>query len=253
MGTHSIALAFVASLMLKSVLAGQADPRGVVLDSVVIAGPQERAGVANAHTGPAAKAAVLVAAQADSELALLHGTRRVEPDQVRLIPFHEQPLPGFQLWRAEISVGQSHWHPYLVAANESGVLRLGGFTAPELLHAVPALPRVNMSDEVRTLQLARCLAQLADPYGAAELVYPNAASRPGTDTSIVDRWSRRRPATLPNDSISHTSATGFEVRVTVLTRAAHNVWAGWTAIAYTFEFDTSLRLLAWARQVGPSF
>jgi len=225
------------------------DPPRSVLDSLVVSGP---AVPRVPHEGISAIAAAEVLVQFLAESALLGSPGQVSPEHIRLTRLASPPVSGLQFWRADVSAVRTHWHPYLVVANDSTVIRFGGFTAPELLE-ISSYIVPDVVDERLARDFSMLYAQLADPNGAVELVFPDTDPQKPADYPIVKQWIDQRPSNWPLDHIARRSDGGFSIRLTVLSRAAHNPWAGWTALIYSFEFDPALRLQGWARQDGPGF
>lgn len=140
-----------------------------------------------------------------------------------------------------------HWHAYLVAIGPSGVRELGGFPAPEIVHAAKDLALSATSPRTAT-RSARQLAKLLDPNGASELVFPGDSA----DARLLTAWRKTSPAPWPPDSVVRTETGAIRVRVTVLSRAAQLPLV-WQPLVYSFEFARSGELVAWASRTGNQF
>src|SRR5689334_1238739 len=137
---------------------------------------------------------------------------------------------GARVFRAS-SWALPHWHPYIVATGPSGVRRLGGFTAPEILHAAKELA-VRATSERGATQSARTLAKFLDPNGATGLAFPSDSQ----DTNLLRAWRKALPDPWPRDSVARVDGGAIRVRVTVLSRATRQFPEAWQPLVYSFEF-----------------
>src|SRR5215207_7950791 len=162
---RSVAAALWSTLFAHGVMVAQDPP--ILLDSLVVTGSSTPS---VEHEGVPPAIAMAVANQLSSELNLYGTAEQVVSSQIRLVRLQSVPLRNLRLWRADLSRIQTHRPPYLVSASDHGIYRLGGFPAPELLslseYITPDSPSIG--DPV---DLARMYATLADPNGAAELVF----------------------------------------------------------------------------------
>jgi len=162
-------------------------------------------------------------------------------DDLQLAP--ELPVQFYRVTPWAIS----HWHPYVVALTEACVLRLGGFTAPDL-YALGRFLRMDPRHEDSVWQVAQFLAVAADPNGAFRIVVPRSA-HPG-DSTLVVAWERHRERGWPEDAVVRPDTGGAQVALTVLSQSERTPGQPWYPIAYAFQFGSNGALLAWASRKG---
>jgi hypothetical protein len=166
-----------------------------------------------------------------------------DPRQVTLTNIEVEGV-RLRLWRVNISV--SHVSPYLVAWDGRSLLRLGGFTAPDLIEASSAIPMASV-DSTYIERLSTILVLLADPNGGQELIYPFAEDLPERQARLTSEWRSLYSGILP-DRVVERASRGWNSRVTVLSRNPHSGYVPWYPITYSFEFDATGRLTGWQRE-----
>lgn len=193
----------------------------------------------------------LIAAQVRSEHALFSLPNRDDFDahQVAVTNVSLGTPAGVVVYRG-VAWTLEHWHPYLVALVDGHMLPLGGFPGPELTQAASSLNGVALN-KLAVRGLARVLAALADPNGARNLVFAGDPDTSASGRAAMRRWSSATPKSWPADTmIVERAGQETVVQLTVLSEAYHILGRPWQPIAYSFAFDTSGRLVAWAKREG---
>lgn len=192
----------------------------------------------------------VVAGQARTEIALQTSSQPTlaAADAIRLVRV-VGVADGLDLWRATLP--SDHSHPYLLATLNGAVVRLGGFTAPEL-RAVASRFASGGLDTQRVRARSEQLALLADPNGAVQWVYVTKADQPGYGSTVVSAWRKRAPKDWPRDTVLATQA-GWFAQLTLLSRDTRSFTLHWVPLALSFEFDRDGQLLAWAQRRGEVF
>jgi hypothetical protein len=154
---------------------------------------------------------------------------------------HEMSSARMSLWRVRWD-GPSGTAAYVVGIADNGeILRLGGFSAPQIFDVVGALHERTTADSV-FLKTARTAAVLADPDAAEDYEFPfETLQDPG---SASRKWLQDRLGSGP-DTVVNAINGGKRVRVTVITRARRSYSAPWKGRQYFFEFDNRGELLGW--------
>jgi hypothetical protein len=195
----------------------------------------------------------LLAIQVSADVGLRTGSLEVQafPEAVHLETLAALS-DSIQLLRA-VSSAAGHAPPLLIASARGNTLwRLGGFIAPELIALSRALPASVQSVDV-AWKRARLFAQLADPNGASELVWPVDSVRqpnPRTAEGPISRWKKSMPRDWPADGHTCTESV-CAVQLTVLSKIE---WGGygarWEPVAYRFVFARDGEVIAWSRHSG---
>ncbi len=191
-----------------------------------------------------------VASQALTEVALRVNTRppRVNPGAIQLERV-AGIAGGLDLWRATLP--SDHSHPYLLARLNGKVIRLGGFTAPDLWTVASQLAPGGLDAE-RARAFSEQLALLADPNGAIQWIYVEKADQPAYVSKVASAWKKRAPGDWPRDTVMANEA-GWTVQLTMLSRDTRSYTLHWVPLALSFDFDRDGRLLTWAQRAGELF
>ena len=150
------------------------------------------------------------------------------------------------VWRATLPV--SHAPPYLLLETDGRLLRLGGFSSPELasVRLGSATPRSDLS--LLRVQ-ASMLARLVDPNGALQVCEP--ASPRVSDCPLAE-WRARMPRDWPGDT-TFVNDDMLTVRMTVLSKNLHSYSLEWTPVAYAFVFSADGHVAAWSARRFEAF
>ena len=191
-----------------------------------------------------------VASQAFTELALRTHSQstRVAPNDIRL----ERVVgivDGLEVWRATLP--SDHSHPFLVASLNGGLVRLGGFTAPELSTVASYLVRDRL-DVRKVRALAEQLALLGDRNGAVQSIFAAKADQPSYVSLVALAWKKQTPSDWPPDTVVATK-DGWVAQLTLLSRNTRSYALDWEPLVFSFEFDQRGRVLGWAERTGQSF
>ncbi len=168
------------------------------------------------------------------------------------VTLEKGPVVSSRLRIARAFIPSDHSHPYLVGLVGDTVIRLGGFTDPQLFYAAKVLRPDSLGPGTLRV-LAERLAVLADMYGSFQYVFPG-HEQPVSDASrIIAAWTRKAPPSWPIDTVISRVPAGWGVRLTIISRNARSMTPYWSAIAYAFEFDGEGVLLSWSRRIGDGF
>lgn len=212
-----------------------------------------------AHTSVCAQVAIdnarharlLVSLQAASEIVVSSKSSNYTVDQ-DLITLADGPqvVPGFKVWRATLP--SDHSHPYLLAARDSVILRLGGFAAPDVERVAAELrPRLLNGHTIALLSAK--LAMLSDRNGAIQYVVPGVGAKTSGKTGLLANWASREPPSWPQDTVGHRSDGGWRCTITLLSRDVRSITQLWVAVAYSFQFGPEGQLQAWSLRAGAPF
>ncbi|MDZ4257062.1 MAG: hypothetical protein U0974_15195 [Gemmatimonadales bacterium] len=150
---------------------------------------------------------------------------------------------GITTWRAVTSTSV-----YLFVQDRDSLYRTGGFESGDLEVVWRLLGR-HQPCASGIVPRVICLATLADPFGAMNLVVPSAPPDDGRAMGkILLEWERARPQDWPVDTVITSGAMNTAVALTVLTQNQGNFEGTWFAIAYSFSFDDE-NLAAWSRRI----
>ncbi len=187
---------------------------------------------------------LLVSQNATNELSLSSVTQDAVVDPAGLRIERGPHLSNeFTVWR----IGASDQVFLLVHAGDS-VFRAGGFQQQDL-GAIAKI--VTSGSGCRSNQdKVKCLALLADPFGAVEIVLPgvDSTTRPG----VMAAWDLARPGDWPFDHPLDNSDKGATAVITVLTRNLGGFERSWVAMAYALTFSHG-ELVAWSHRESPPF
>ncbi len=174
-----------------------------------------------------------------------------------LNPNAEASLSGLKFEAGPTVRGQVHiWRvwtstirgvSYLVATSDSTVIRLGGFTAPDLFTFSNAVPRPALTSQ-SLLEFGRLLAVIADPTGAGHYYLPYVSGDSVRAGALVQSWLNTTGRQGPDTVFTHSNQS-IGVRVTVLSRPQFGP-RPWKPIYYQFLFSKSGGLIGWARTEG---
>jgi hypothetical protein len=105
----------------------------------------------------------------------------------------------------------------------------------------------SITDPESAKNYAELLALLADDFGAETTV---SLGRPQSrsEAAVVAQLVASLPEDWPASNASGLEAGIWAVTTTVLSQNARSFNQEWIAQAYSFEFDSSGRLLAWAKR-----
>lgn len=151
------------------------------------------------------------------------------------------------VWRATLPV--SHAPPYLLLETDGRLLRLGGFSSPEL-SSVTLGSAATRSDLPSLRVQASILARLVDPNGAMQVCEP--ASPQVSDCPLAE-WRARMPRDWPGDTTFVNDDDMLTVRMTVLSKNLHSYSLEWTPVAYAFVFSADGHVAAWSARRFEAF
>lgn len=150
---------------------------------------------------------------------------------------------GVTTWRAVTST-----RAYLFVQDKDSLYRAGGFESGDLDGIWRLLGR-HQPCSAGNAARSRCLAKLADPFGAMNIVVPSALPDDGRAMGkILREWGRARPQDWPVDTVIASDDLNTAVVLTVLTQNQGNFEGTWFAIAYSFILDDK-HLTAWSRRI----
>lgn len=157
----------------------------------------------------------------------------------------------FTLWRGRLWTS-THWRPYLVATDNTHTWRLGGFPGPELAD-LARNRRLMATTPDSAVELARILAALLDPNGAARLIYLGHANSTPGEAPIVEAWRRKAPKGWPVSATTRFGNGSLRVQMSVLSLVEHDQGTPWQGIAYSFDFLPSGYFGGWAVRQSEHF
>jgi hypothetical protein len=196
-------------------------------------------------------ARIIVASYLGAELGLraAHGLEDVSPATIVLDSVIGLGR-GVRIQRAR-AIMASGIPQYLLGRTRTRLVRLGGF--PD---ADPVAFWMSVPSEVRAgppITRAILLATALDLYGARHLIRADSATSAAA-AEVIGVWRRRSPATWPADTAVALPDGGLEVRITVLSAVDVEETPGvWQPVSYSFRFDSTSKLVAWARRTDAQF
>lgn len=201
-----------------------------------------------ARSSPAEEIRRMVAAQGTAELNAWRASHPgFSPQQISLLRT-EEIEGGAMVWYAVLPL--DHFPPYTVLQKGNDLVRLGGFSNPELERAADLLG-LRATDSATTQAASRRLALLADRNGAEEYVLPGSPSP--SDSTVVRAWRSRSIFAWRPDTVFRRPDGGWVGRLTVLSRQARSYGQDWRPAAYTFVFSADGQLSSWSARTADTF